>query len=365
MNRNLQEYLLNLIQKQNFTPGERVILSLLEILEFTYSVLVHSRNFLYDQGILPVKKVETSVVSVGNLTVGGTGKTPVVEKLAAQYTDRGQFPAVILRGYRAEAERPAVVSDGQEILLGAREAGDEAFMLACKLPGVPVVIGKDRYRAAQLACQEFSPDVILLDDGFQHRRLARDRDILVLDGTRPFGYQHLLPRGLLREPLSGFKRAQQVIINHCRQINPGQYDKIKQKVRNYNPDIEITGATYQPCHLELPPDMAGDVPELNTVRGKKVLAVAGIGNPRSFARDLQQTGFEVSETCFFPDHHQYTRADGKKISAHARSSGLEWIITTEKDMVKMDREILNLITDQGLQIFVLISEIKFLAPEEI
>ena len=342
------------------TGGVKVILALLAGLEYIYLLVIKIRNYLYDRQIISVAQLSCPVISVGNLTTGGTGKTPVVAKLARRLAARGKKVVIISRGYRAKAERPAVVSDGQKVLLNARQAGDEAYMLAQKLTQIPVVIGSDRYRAGQLAQKEFSPEIIILDDGFQHRRLDRDQDIVVVNGVQPFGFEHLLPRGLLREPLTSLARADQVIINHQDKIEEHRLQEIRDRIYAYNHQIQLTAAHYRSAGLYNPgSDQKSETKSLSDLKQKKVLAVAGIGNPGSFAQQLAELGARVEATAFFPDHYHYKKEDIQVLIRQAKNKDINWLVTTDKDMVKLAGQLQKMLVAHGLKLFALQIEVEF------
>ena len=379
MRKKLQQYLLSLIEKKNngysLNIFQGLILFLLAVLSLVYNIIVRVRNFLYDKKLLPIKRIETRVICVGNITAGGTGKTPLVEKIARHFAEFGQKPVVISRGYKAEADRPALVSNGEEILLGPRQAGDEAYMLAKKLPGIPVIIGRDRFKAGQLACRKFAPEIVILDDGFQHRRLHRDRDMVVLDCLHPFGYQYLLPRGLLREPLTAFGRAQNIILNGSQNISEKKVKNLQKEIKNYNRDMEIFCANYSARSLKHPLSLfeKGEdkkernsrvansnykVPELKELKGRQVMAIAGIGNPPSFKKSLQKLGARVKQSWFFPDHYHYTAGDFEKIARKASEKGIKWLLVTEKDAVKLNKQLLAPVFEHDLEIYYLEIEME-------
>jgi tetraacyldisaccharide 4'-kinase len=313
------------------TLFQRILRGMLAIASLGYGALVRLRNAGYAWGLLQTRRLPCRVVCVGNLTVGGTGKTPTVLLLGASLAAAGSRVCILLRGYRREGSGVQVVSDGATILLGWREAGDEAVLLAQSLPGVPVVVGGDRVAAGRLAVDRFRPEIILLDDGFQHRRLHRDADLVLLDATDPFGGDCLLPRGRLREPVSGLGRARAILVTRADQA--GDLAGLIRRVENIAPGLPIGCAVYRPHRLvDLGSKEERGIGEL---RGKRVLAVSGIANPRGFRRTLVEAGAQVVSGIAFPDHHAFTPEDCARMVREASAVAAELIVTTEKDAVRL------------------------------
>jgi tetraacyldisaccharide 4'-kinase len=299
--------------------------AILRTLSLPYGAVVALRNRFYDRGHIRPKKLSCPVISVGNLTVGGTGKTPTVILLAALLKEHGYSPAVLSRGYGGDAEVPVnVVSDANRVCLGWREAGDEPVMIAGALPGIPVLTGPKRSLIGKAAVKCFGADVLILDDGFQHRSLFRDIDIVLMDAARPFGNGYLLPRGPLREPPQALCRAHIL-------LRTGDTDR--EESLGEAPALPSFRGFHRP--RELVEAATGRVSPLTTLRGQKVLAFAGIGSPESFRRSLTALGAEV--VCFraFPDHHPYGRSDIDALRLRAADSGASRIVTTEKDCVRL------------------------------
>jgi len=290
------------------------------------------------------KRLPCGVVSVGNITVGGTGKTPMTLWLAGEFADAGIRTVIVSRGYRGEAEAVGgVVSDGKTLFMDAATAGDEPFMMAESLMAaqrcVPVVVGRNRYAAGLLAVRRFGAEVLLLDDAFQHLRLARDLDLLLLDARAPFGNGRILPQGPLREPLSALKRADAVILTRC---DPGATPATRNLERRFI-GRPIFRAVHQPLIRRIvrhsPP--ASDKPRSAhpeaTDRRRTVFAFSGLARNETFIPTVESLGFRVADRAGFPDHHPYGPLDLAKLSAAAASSGVEGIVTTEKDYARMDR----------------------------
>lgn len=297
---------------------------LLYTLSLLYGAGVCARRLSYKLGILPFHNLPAKVVSVGNLTAGGTGKTPVTIFLAEFFRNDGKRVAVLSRGYRGRARGASVVSDGKAVLMGPLDAGDEPYLMAARLPGVPVIVCPDRVKGGRLAIERFSPHVLVLDDAFQHVRLERDVNILVLDSKEGFGNGYMLPRGMLREPVSALRRADFALVKG----GPPE-GRALEALRKYS--IPYLPFTYRPASA-YNVDSGKGAP-LDALRGRKVASVAGIANPASFNRTLAELGCTVTAALEFPDHHRYTESDARAIEGVA--AGAEMIITTEKDGVKL------------------------------
>jgi len=261
--------------------------------------------------------------------------------------------AVLSRGYRSKIRGSAVVSDGDSILLTAVEAGDEPHLLGRSLPDVPVLIGKDRFETGLKAIREWNCKAIVLDDGFQHLRLARDIDIITIDATRPFGFDHLLPRGYLREPLSNLRYADIILLTRVDQCK--NLDMVRGRLAEIAPSVPVFESIYEPRSLRSL-DTGQDM-GLDTIRGKNILAVCGIANPASFADILGSLDTGKVELLSFPDHHKYPPGSIEKIRLKAAESDAEIIVTTEKDAPKL-KSIGN------YPVLSLTIELKFLGTEE-
>ncbi|MFZ5828598.1 MAG: tetraacyldisaccharide 4'-kinase [Planctomycetota bacterium] len=287
----------------------------LSALEVPYGLAVRRRNRWYDRHTDAAVAVGVPVVSVGNLTVGGTGKTPVVEWLVRWFAARDVRAGIVSRGYRSE--------DGL--------ANDEALELAIKLPGTPHVQNPDRVAASRQIVEEHGCKAIVLDDGYQHRRIHRDVNIALVDATAPFGYDRLLPRGLLREPLAGLARADVVILTRADAISPEEREAILRRLREYAPQAMWLEAAHQPKSL-LAAD--GRRAEVATLAGQPVAAFCGIGNPAGFRHTLEHAGLRVADFREFPDHYAYSTAAVAGLSAWANGTEVAAVVCTLKDLVK-------------------------------
>ncbi len=294
---------------------------LLTIISFIYCLLTRARLLLYKAKILRSKKLPCPVISVGNITTGGTGKTPIVAALCHMLTAKGLSVVVLSRGYKRQSSGTKVVSDKNSVLLDVKEAGDEPYLLAKKCKGTPVIVGSDRFQSGTLAVKRFSPDLIILDDGYQHIKLKRDLDLLLFDAVRAMGSGRMLPRGPLREPKSSIRRADIIMIKGKGKLQ--QTHSFEQKTFTFN---------YAPTKLI---DLAGyKSPGLNTLRGKKVLALSALASNESFYLSLVSCGAKIVETLSYPDHHWFLPTDIAHIKEYAKD--LDLIITTEKDLVRLD-----------------------------
>ena len=293
-----------------------------------YGFGIRIRNALYDRGILGIRHLPVPVVSVGNLTVGGTGKTPLVIHLAEFLKEHGRKPAILSRGYGGRPRGPVeIVSDGRHVLSEPAVCGDEPFMMARRLRGVPVLTGPERYRTGREAVDRFGADVLLLDDGFQHRRLHRDVDILVVHARRPFGNGHLLPRGPLREPLESLRRARWMI-----RTGPATDDDGEENPQAFpgcgRPTLR---ALHRPSRLVRA--AGGETLPLDSLSGKTFSAFAGIGSPQAFRHTLETLGCKVAPFLAYPDHHRFSREDLEEIRRSAAMA--DGIVTTEKDAARL------------------------------
>jgi tetraacyldisaccharide 4'-kinase len=308
----------------------RAWLTTLRPLSWIYGGLVSMRTVAFASGLVGTRRLSVPVVSVGNVVAGGAGKTPFVELLARRLHERGCRVAIVLRGYRGASTGPAVVSNGRALLAEPPLASDEAYLLARRLPGIAVLTGADRYLAGQIAVEELGADVIALDDGFQHLRLHRDLNIVLLDATNPFGYGRLLPSGLLREPLISLARADLVILTYA--DLGSDLDGVARRIRRYAPDVPILHAVHHPSALL---GVRGEVLPPERLQGQRLLAFSGIANPRRFEETLARLGAIVLGHRMLPDHHVYSSEDLESLASAARASGASLMITTEKDLVKL------------------------------
>lgn len=359
--------------RARMSPAARVLAAFLRGLSFLFERVVRLRFFLYRTRILRDTPLGCKVVVVGNLTVGGTGKTPVVEKMARVMASHGRKVAILSRGYKSKKEplfrrvlrwlhlasRPAarVVSDGKNVLLGADVAGDEPYMLARNLVscGVCVVVDQDRVYAGEYAIRHFGADIIILDDGMQYLPLRGSINLLLVDKTNPFGNGNLLPRGILREPVEHLHRGSYIFLTK----SDGKPDPaLIEKIRKGNPTAEIIECTHQPKRLCA---VFGDLPdiELCEMAGRRVATFSGIATPDKFEEFVRRYGARIAYNRRFFDHHRFTEKDLAEVFEGARLAAAEFIITTEKDMVRLSRDL-----KPPLPIYYLRLEIEILSDHD-
>ncbi len=306
----------------------KTLLSPLYPFSLLYGCAVRLRTVAYTVRLFKTNRLPCPVVSVGNITVGGTGKTPLVIALATRLKERGIPVAVLSRGYQGSNTSGPVVSDGETIHLSPEEAGDEAYLMAERLRGLPVLVGKDRFTNGRIALQRYGIRGILLDDGFQHLPLHRDLNILLVDSTIGFGDQYLLPRGVLREPLTHLRRASLFLLTKVE--DPGACRPLEDLLRKIHPEAPVFHSSYEASGLVGP---RGEREDLSSFHARKVLALSGIANPSPFLSLLKKCGMRVINEVIFPDHHRYTQKDLASIEKKVK--GADWIVTTEKDLVRL------------------------------
>ncbi|HLF85616.1 MAG TPA: tetraacyldisaccharide 4'-kinase [Nitrospiria bacterium] len=309
-----------------------ILLLPLTLASYIFLGLIEARRFSYRIGLLKSNRLNCKVISIGNLTVGGTGKTPFVIFLAERLKQMGRSVAVITRGYKAGSKEPiSLVSDKERVLLAPSDAGDEAYLVASRLKGVPVIIGKDRHLAGEYALRSFQVDTIILDDGFQYLSLEKDVEILLVDSTDPAGNGYMLPRGILREPFSGLSRSNAIILTRADQAD--RLDSVVGDIKRYSDSIGIYYSRFKPVGLK--EIRSGAEEGIGHITGKRLLLFSGIGNPRSFSQMIGRLGGEVVREMIFPDHHNYMIRELEQIELFASRNKIDIIVTTEKDGVKI------------------------------
>ena len=343
----LEHYLVRIIQQPGADknqPGPvRALLALLYGLSCIFRFVVAVRYWFYDIGVLRRFPLGVQVISIGNVTAGGTGKTPVTEKFARELTAAGRKVAILSRGYRRKEapwwqrtftqviEPPLVVSDGRHVLLDAATGGDEPYMLASNLPGVCVLVDRNRVKAGRWAIRCFGCDTLILDDGFQYQRLKHSLEVVLVDKTNPFGNGHMLPRGVLREPASHISRADVIFLTK----SDGNTSEVVEKIREYNTKAEIIECRHAPRILkdvwsreELP---------LDWLKGKTLATLSGIAVPQGFEDSLRKLGARVVWCERYADHHRYDSSEIIYALNRTADLGAEALITTEKDAVRFPR----------------------------
>ena len=312
---------------------------LLRLAEFPYSWAMRLRNCWYDRALAESHSVDARVISIGNLTLGGTGKTPLVQWIGRRLQRQEVRFAIVSRGYRAA---PAGVND-------------EALELQLALPDVPHHQDRDRVAAAREVIKQYRSQVILLDDGFQHRRLARDLDVVLLDATEPFGFDHVFPRGTLREPLAGLSRADVVVLSRADMLDKTARRQVRDRVARLAPDVLWCEIVHGPDELI---NTQGATSPTSTLAGKRVAAFSGIGNPAGFRHTLATLDCELIAWREYPDHHHYTSEDMESLAEWA--VGADLVLCTRKDLVKLHHAALGRVPLWAVSV-----ELRFLAGQEL
>ncbi len=321
---------------------------LLTAISKVYSVVIELRNLLYNRQVFKIYHHEAVVISIGNITLGGTGKTPLVIWLCNQLIQISKLKAqnynfaILTRGYKTEN----------------RILSDEVAILNESCPQAEVIVNPDRVAGAAEAVAKFNANILIMDDGFQHRRLARNLDIITIDSMQPFGYGKIFPAGLLREPVTSLKRADAVVITRCDQIATSELSKIENKLQAINPDMIIARSVHSVVGAKTADSKSI---KINNLNGKKIFAFCGIGNPNTFLNTIKALGTELAGSKIYNDHYRYTDACLADIYEQARLAEADIILTTQKDWTKIRR--LTFVT-KGIPLAYLTIEIKFLAGED-
>ena len=338
---NFQTYFIDLVHsKEAHGFFLNILLGILYVFSLIYAGLVNLKLSGFSHGLFRRRKLDCFVISLGNVTVGGTGKTPTAQRLASDIRDMGYRVVILNRGYRAKWHGDVgIVSDGQRLQMTAAEAGDEAYMLAKHLPDVPVLIGPERYQTGTYAIEHFGAEVAILDDGYQHWQLDRDMDIVLIDAVNVFGNGYMLPRGTLREPISHIDRADICLLTKVDQASETSRQYIHTVIEEENEHALVVESVHRPRgFIELADwhaNIASEGIDVNQMKGKRVMAVSAIGNPASFEQTLANLGAVVVESLRFPDHHDYTEQEMLDAANLAVQMDAEAVVITEKDAVKV------------------------------
>ncbi len=349
--RSFEDFVKDVIYNKRQDRRARKWVRFFYLLSLPYYGIVYLRTKAYQKRWLRSQHLGCVVVVVGNLTVGGTGKTPIVEKLARALQGHGRKVSVLSRGYKSKKESlfkkflhwlfhsepcpPKIVSDGKQCLLSPEIAGDEPYLLAKNLPNISVVVDKDRVKAGRYAIQTFDSDTLILDDGFQYFQLRGTFYILLIDATNPFGNGSVLPRGILREPLQHMRRAHFIFITKSDQVAPERLQALQRFVRRYNPKAPLFPCVHSPKYLQ---EINGDQKlDLKQLRGVRIAVMSGIASPKSFEQFLEDAGAQIVYCEHFMDHHNYTEADIEEFFDRAKRFEADWVITTEKDAVRLEK----------------------------
>ncbi|MBI5767052.1 MAG: tetraacyldisaccharide 4'-kinase [Verrucomicrobia bacterium] len=347
----LELYTIDVILGRRADTGAAIYGAFLQALSWLFSGLVQLRLWLYRHRVLRDEPLGCLVVVVGNLTVGGTGKTPVVEKFARALRDRGRRVAILSRGYKSktapfwkkwwwdlthtEEPPPRIVSDGQDVLLDSEHAGDEPYMLARNLPGVVVLVDKNRVKAGAYAIKKFGCDTLVLDDGFQYLPLKGSLNLLLVDKTNPFGNGHMLPRGILREPIKHLRRANYVFLTKS---NGHRDPDLEALIAQHHPGADLIECAHRPQYLQrYGKDADGhDARQpLAWLKGRRVVAFSGIATPESFEKFLRDLGAVIVARERYLDHYRYDEEDIAELAEIAERERAEVLVTTEKDAVRI------------------------------
>ncbi|MBE36890.1 MAG: tetraacyldisaccharide 4'-kinase [Opitutaceae bacterium] len=343
----LELYTIDVILGRRADTGAAIYGVFLQLMSYLFSGIAQLRFWLYKHRILHDQPLGCLVVVVGNLTVGGTGKTPVVEKFARALHDRGRKVAILSRGYKSKAPPiwkkwwwslthgqeppPRIVSDGKNVLLDSEQSGDEPYMLAKNLPGVIVLVDKNRVKSGAYAIKEFGCDTLVLDDGFQYLPLKGQLNLLLVDKTNPFGNGHLLPRGILREPIKHLKRASYVFLTKS---NGERDQELEALIQKHNPGVDAIECAHKPKYLQR--FESEERQTLDFLKGRRVVAFCGIATPESFEKFLRDLGAKIVGRERYLDHYRYGEDDFEELEALARKEDADCIITTEKDAVRIN-----------------------------
>jgi len=355
---NLETFILEVIFEERRGARAAAMRASLHGLSKLFTFLVKGRRWLYNVRILRDSTLGVQVIAIGNLTVGGTGKTPVVERFARELRDAGRNVAILSRGYRSKPKPfhewlrdkillredttpPRVVSDGKSLLLDSEMAGDEPHMLASNLKDVVVLVDKDRVKSGRYAIEKFGCDTLLLDDGFQYWKLrGRRHDVVLVDRQQPFGNEYLLPRGTLREPPSHLARANTIFITK----SDGKTEGLRRRIEQINSAAAIIECVHDPLYLE--DVFSGQRHQIDSLKGRKVASLCGIAQPESFEHGLVHIGAELVYTKRFADHHRFTQQEVLNAINRSKKRQAELIVTTQKDAVrfpKLDRRDLSIL----------------------
>ena len=347
----LEQYFLELMDGRRRQWYDRAMCGLLFFASRCYRMGAQFRLWMYDKRVIRPHALGCLVVSIGNLSCGGTGKTPVVEVFARSLSSQGRKVAILSRGYRSKKRSlwskmiqmfrtkkievpPKIVSDGHNLQLNSEDAGDEPYMLASNLRDVAVLVDKDRVKSGIYAIDHFNTDVIILDDGFQYLMLRPHINIVLVDSTDPFGNGHVLPRGILREPIKNIRRADYIFLT--KSDGSHKLEHLKRFIRRHTRRAEIIECCHKPQHL-VKLFSSGEKEPLEMLKGRRVAALSAIARPESFEGFLKQLGSELVLTDHYADHHRYTQQELIDFVNQAKEAGAEMIVTTEKDAVRMPR----------------------------
>jgi tetraacyldisaccharide 4'-kinase len=347
-----QEFYYKLVSGQKKGLTAVLLRTILVVAATIYALIIRLRNLLYDKDILKAQRIKIPVISIGNITLGGTGKTPLVVWLCNLLQQRNLSCAVLTRGYKTHTTRHITSNENSDAIT------DEPALLYENCHNVEIIVDPDRVAGAAKAISKFGSKILIMDDGFQHRRLVRDLDIVTIDATRPFGYEKIFPAGLLREPITSLRRAGAVVITRCDQISENELDKIKQRLRSVNPNILVAQAIHAAVNIKSRDNTETSIEQL---KGVRIYGFCGIGNPNAFFNTIETLEAVIVGSKIFNDHYKYTPASLEDIYSQARIAEADLILTTQKDWTKIKH--LEPVK-KDIRLAYLAIEIKFIADQD-
>lgn len=336
----IQEQFHDLVSGRKTGTAAGILRGGLRLLELPYGAVISARNYLYDRRIVPIEHFPIPVISVGNLTLGGTGKSPMVAWLCRFFLEQNAHPGLVSRGYKKSSQ----------------SGNDEFLEMSQRFPTIPHLQDKNRVEAIRRLLRTEKVDLIILDDAFQHRRVERTIDLVLLDATAPFGFGHIFPRGTLRESLGSLRRADAVLLTRSDLVSEAERQAIRQRVLAFHPNVIWGETVHVPASLVSIESLSAE--PIKSIRGQSALAFCGIGNPAAFQKTLEHCGVRVAKLIPFPDHHRYTSRDAGEIVRTAKELGTDSILCTMKDLVKINRS-----DFAGLPLWAVSIEIQFTVGE--
>lgn len=361
------QHLYQIAYSPNRSVTDYLLLGLLRMMSYVYEFGVRCKLAMYNCGLSHAEKLPCTVISIGNITVGGTGKTPTAQKVAEHIRDLGYKVVILNRGYRSHWDKEiGVVSDGNKIFMTAYESGDEAYLMAKTLPGISVIIGKNRAVTGRYAVEKLNAEVIIMDDGYQHWHLQRDLDVVLVDTLNAFGNGCVLPRGTLREPLENLKRANLFLLTKTDQSSKLSNLQVRNTLKQYNTDTPVVESIHHPKNFVEIADwykgIAQNFKELEELKGKDVMVFSAIGNPSSFEQTLSSIGINILESVRYPDHHDYGMLEMQYINERASSLKAVAMVATAKDAVKIPTEFIY--SAREIPLYILNMDIQITAGSE-
>ncbi|MEK7818523.1 MAG: tetraacyldisaccharide 4'-kinase [Bacteroidota bacterium] len=327
-------------------------------LSWLYEIVITLRNWFYDYGIFTIHKFDATIISVGNITVGGTGKTPIIEFIAKYLLSKNKKVAVVSRGYKRKSSGQVVVSNGKKILVDSNISGDESMQMAKNNSNLVVIVDEKRYRGVETAKYNYNCDYILLDDGFQHRAVERNCNLVLIDGTKSIDEMNLIPAGEAREKFSSFKRSDAIIITKCQSLSEKTF--VIDKIREVSTSPIFTTKENIISFYNLTKNKFQNI---NRLKNKSIIAFCGIANPEYFKANLEDIEISVLKLISFNDHHFYQKDDLKYILKSLQECNVKYVITTEKDAVKLPKEFIQKISEVA-EIFYASYEVKIREEKE-